>query len=262
MPKPKRLILNLMSAADGQALAARNAIGACRLFGVSENNVRVSLARLATEGLIVSHSRGTYQLTDKALKVVGELRRWRGITERVTAWQGAWFAVHCGGLGRSDRSLLRQRERALGMSGFRPFERDLYLRPANLAGGVDAVRERLYRLGLDTSAPVFVVSGLDDERDQQARGLWRAMKLEAGYRRAIDEMEGWLAKAADLELEDAARESFVIGDAAIRQAVFDPLLPEALVDMALRQTFFDALLRFDREGHRIWQALYEGAKKP
>ena len=49
-PNPKHLILNLLMAADGP-LTSREAVGACALFGIRENSVRVALVRLAAAGL-------------------------------------------------------------------------------------------------------------------------------------------------------------------------------------------------------------------
>ena len=47
MPNPRSLILNLLLATDSQCLSAREAVASCALFGISENSVRVTLARLA-----------------------------------------------------------------------------------------------------------------------------------------------------------------------------------------------------------------------
>jgi phenylacetic acid degradation operon negative regulatory protein len=46
-----------------------------------------------------------------------------------------------------------------------------------------------------------------------------------------------------------------VGDQAIRNLVFDPLLPEPLVDVAARADFTNTVLRFDAAGHHIWREL-------
>jgi phenylacetic acid degradation operon negative regulatory protein len=66
-------------------------------------------------------------------------------------------------------------------------------------------------------------------------------------------LERWLANARRLDLDDAARESFLLGDEAIRQIVFDPLLPAPLVDEQARAAFVDAVIRFDAAGQAIWK---------
>lgn len=261
-PKPQRLILNMMVAVDDPVLNVRDAIRACELFGISSNSTRVALARLSAEGQIESSGRGRYQLTAKAHRLADDLRRWRSALDRLKPWSGQWLAVHCGELGRSDKPVLRRRMRSLELNGFRELVRDLYIRPDNLDGGVDVIRRRLYRLGLEEEAPVFVLSELDDTFGRCAQELWRNDELERRYRDTTEQLQRWLGKAGELEPEDAARESFVIGDNAIRQIVFDPLLPDNMVDARARQAFFDTLLKFDRAGHEIWRRLYRSSQQP
>ena len=256
-PTPKRLILNLLTAADGQPLSARNAVAACALFGVKENSVRVTLARLSAEGLIEARGRGLYGLTPHAASLAADISDWRRAEQRLCNWQGGWVAVYCGALGRSDRTALRQRERALEMNGLRELEKGIYVRPDNLAGGAPALRERLHTLGLEPEAMVCRLDELDDTRTQHARQLWPVARLEKQYRTMTERLEQWLARSDELEPEVAARESFLIGDAAIRQLVFDPLLPDALIDQRARHAFIESLLRFDAAGHRIWSVLYQ-----
>lgn len=260
-PHPKRLILNLLAAAAGKPLSSRQAVQACALFGVSENSVRVTLARLSSEGLLASPSRGQYQLTSRASTLADDVGRWRDALSRLQPWSGDWLAVHCAGLGRSDRSALRQRERALELNGFAELEKGLFLRPDNLRGGVAAVRERLYALGLESDAVVFHLAGLDPQRQDRAMTLWPLAELDRQYRRTADKLAQWLARADQLDPKDAARESFVLGEQAIRQMVFDPLLPEDMVDAGARQAFFEVLLRYDQVGHEIWARLYRAAAR-
>ena len=94
------------------------------------------------------------------------------------------------------------------------------------------------------------------EREQRARKLWNGRALSKSYRETRLKLEAWLARADQLEPEVAARESFLLGDKAIHQLVFDPLLPEPLVDVKERRAFVDAVLRYDRAGHAIWQRLH------
>jgi phenylacetic acid degradation operon negative regulatory protein len=65
------------------------------------------------------------------------------------------------------------------------------------------------------------------------------------------------ARAPALDLETAARESFILGGDAIRQIVYDPLLPPPLVDVEERAAFVAAMLAMDREGRRIWRRFFD-----
>jgi phenylacetic acid degradation operon negative regulatory protein len=139
--------------------------------------------------------------------------------------------------------------------GLCELERGLSLRPDNLVGGVEALRERLHGLGLAESAAVFRVTEFDREREQRARTLWDGEALNQHYRETREQLDSWLGRADELELEVAAREGFLLGDRAIRSLVFDPLLPSPLVDVRARRAFVSSVQRFDRAGHRIWQQL-------
>lgn len=254
-PNPKHLILNLLQASSGETLSAREAINACALFGIRENSVRVALVRLSAESLIEAAGRGAYRFGPKATSLADDVRHWRELEQRVCEWSQQWIAVHLGGLGRSDRSRVRARDRALAMTGLRELESGLYIRPDNLVGGVAALRERLLRVGLDDDASVFVASSFDAAREQRARRLWDGKRLDKSYRSLRQRLEKWLAQSDELEPDVAARESYLLGHDAIRSLVYDPLLPAPLVDVEARRAFVEVVQRFDHAGHLIWQHL-------
>lgn len=253
-PKAKNLILDLLLARDGESLSAKECIAACLLFGISTNNVRVALARLSAEGLIEASERGSYVLSATAHELADEVATWRRAEQRVREWHGGYLAVHCGALSRSDRAGLRQRERALKMLGFRELEWGLFLRPDNLGDGVDSVRERLKKLGLQGEASVFEASGFEPAREARIKRLWDGKALNASYRKLTAQLEDWMARAGKLEPEAAARESFLLGGKAIREIVYDPLLPAPFVDIAARRTFVETVHRYDQFGKAIWRA--------
>ena len=258
-PKARNLILDLLVAADGQPLSARDAITACALFNITANNVRVALVRLTAEGLIEAAGRGSYRLGPSAMDLAGEVAGWRGIEQRVRPWSGAYLAVHSGALGRSDRQALRRRQRALDMLGFRELERGLHVRPDNLGDGVEQVRTRLYALGLERSASIFVANGFDGARSAQLQKLWDLRGLNTRYRKLREQLRSWMDRCDELEPEVAAREAFLLGGKAIHQVVFDPLLPAPLVDAQARHDFVETVREFDRRGRQIWQNLYRNA---
>lgn len=255
---PRTLILNLLGA-RGAALPARDAVAACSLFGISENSVRVTLARLSAVGLVEAAGRGSYRLGPNAVPLAADVATWRGAEQRLRDWNGGWVAVHAGNLGRSDRPALRARSRALALLGLRELDRGLHVRPDNLAGGVAAVRARLTALGLEPEAAVFGAQAFDAAREKRARALWNPDALSAGYAATARRVDDWLARAAGLAPDAAARESFTLGNDAIRQLIFDPLLPAPLVDVTARRAFVDAVLRIDAAGRAIWDRFLDRA---
>lgn len=254
---PKHLILDLLLALGGQPLAVRHAIRASAVFGISANSLRVTLARLAAQGLIEAVERGAYRLGPAGAGLAEEVATWRTVEQRLRPWQGGYVAVHCGALGRSNRAALRQRERALQMLGFCELERGLHLRPDNIGKDVDDLRQRLHRLGLDNEAAVFQAQHFDAARGARIRRLWDGDALTRAYRDQRRALDDWLQGSAGLALEVALRQSFALGGRAIRHIVFDPLLPEPFVDGAERSAFIAAVHRFDTAGRAIWGRFFE-----
>ncbi|MBN9463335.1 MAG: PaaX family transcriptional regulator [Burkholderiales bacterium] len=261
---PRNLVLNLLLGAAAQRLSAREAVASCELFGIRENSVRVALARLSAAGLVEAVDRGEYRLGPRAASLAADVATWRRVQDKVREWSGQWVAVHVGGLGRSDRTALRVRARALDLLGLRELARGLFVRPDNLAGGAAAVGERLRKLGLEPQAAVFVAHGLDEAHERRAAALWDGEALTRGYRATRARLEEWLERAGTLAPDAAARESFLLGNDAIRQLVFDPLLPAPLVDVEARRAFVEAVVRFDAAGHAIWDRFLQGgaARRP
>lgn len=250
--KPKNLILDLLLANDGKPLSAREAIAACAVFGIRENHCRVALLRLSSDGLIEAAGRGVYQLSGSAHELADQVATWRSVEHRLRPWSGAYVAVHGGRLKRSDRLTMKNRVRALEMLGFRELDPGLYVRPDNLEDSVEALRQKLYSLGLERSASVFLVTDFDAERKARIAALWDTKALNESYRSLRQQLENWLTRAPALEPEVAMRESFLLGGKAIRQVVFDPMLPAPMVDTQARQTFINAVRRYDKAGQRIW----------
>lgn len=251
-PSAKKLILGLLLATEGRALTVAEAITACALFDISENNVRVTLARLSADDMITSPERGCYQLGPKASGVARQVATWHEAEQNLTAWQGDYVLVLTGMLGRSDRSALSQRQRAMSFLGLRELERGVYVRPDNLSGGVAAVRARLLGLGLPKSIIVCRSGTFDSTRETQITGLWDITALNNLYKERRTVLERWLQNQHRLDLSTAARESYLLGGQAIRQLVFDPWLPQEMIDADARHAFACTVQRFDEAGKVIW----------
>lgn len=251
-PNARRVILNLLGVTDNGVLSATEVIAACALFGISDNSARVTMARLTQEGLIGPAGRGLYRLGENWRQIASDVAGWRFVETRLVDWQGHWVVAVTGGLPRSDRKLLRARQRALSMLGMRDLGHGLFIRPDNLVGGVEGVRARLVSLGLERKAAVFRADDFDTARQKKAMTLWNTDDLVAAYRHDRAQLEDWAQQADALPLATAARESFLLGDDAIRKIVFDPMLPAPLVDEEDRRDFIAAMVRFDALGKRIW----------
>ena len=254
---PKHLVLDLLLAVGNNTLTARQAISAAALFGITENSLRVTLARLCAASLIEASERGAYRLGRAAISLAGDVANWRTAEQRLRAWQGDYIVVHTAALARSERAANRLRERALQMLGFRELLYGLHVRPNNLERDLGAVRERLHALGLDRRAAVFLGSNFDSTLHRQLPLLWDSDALNNGYQTGRAELLDWLERAEQLDVAHAARESFLLGGQAIRQIVYDPMLPEPLVDTARRHAFIETVQQFDAAGRIIWARFFE-----
>ncbi len=252
-PSARQLLLRLLLAADGGALDAAAAIRAGALFGISTNSMRVALTRLQASGRIENVERGSYRLGRATRALGNDVASWRDAEQRLRPWQGDWIAVSVSSMSRGERSAARNRARAFALLGMRALDDGLFIRPDNLTGGVSLARARLQSLGLERDAAVFVASAFDARTETRARRLWKADKLEQGYRNGRKSLQASLGRLPALPLENAARESYLIGDHALRTLVFDPLLPEPLVATAERRAFVDAMLDYDAAGQDIWR---------
>lgn len=251
-PRPRSLLLNLIGSRGNVKMNAANAVRVGALFGISENNVRVTLTRLVSSHLLKIVERGDYQLGEKGQQLAKQVNAWREAESSLCDWQGDWVVATTNGLGKTNRSALRIRQRALHMMGMQQLIHDLYVRPSNFAQGTDFVRSRLLDLGLEPTAPVFRASDFASDLQQKAKTLWDVNALETCYRQGLQELEDSLERLPTLALDEAAKESYLVGDNALQQLVFDPLLPAPLADVALRQQFRNKVREYDEVGERIW----------
>jgi phenylacetic acid degradation operon negative regulatory protein len=252
-PTPKSLILDLLSTVGRTSAPVRALVSAAGLFGIAENSLRVALARLLAEGLVERDARGRYRSGPGAWAMNQEIQRWRQLEDRVVRWSGAWVGLHRGGADRASARDRRSRSRALRVLGFRPLAPGLEVRPDNLVGGVDAVRNRLTSLGLAGAGPVFRLEQLEEDWEQTGLRLWDTEALVGSYRSTREQLETSGARLADLPLERAMVESFQLGGAALRRIVLDPLLPERIVPAAERRRLVAAMRRYDRLGREVWK---------
>jgi phenylacetic acid degradation operon negative regulatory protein len=255
VPQARSLILDLLSTLrPGSAMPVGALVEAGALFDLSENNVRVSLSRLLTAGLVARDERGHYRPGDSARPVTRRVRSWRDGDRRTRRWSGGWLAVHSGPAVPAGQ---RGRTRALALLGFAQLRPGLWLRPDNLAVPLDGLRAELAELGLPAGDLVCVLSALDPASEARARRLWRVAALQRTYRRLRAGIAASESRLASLSPERAMAESFVLGGSALRQLVLDPLLPEEICPAADREALLEQMRRYDRLGRQTWARLLQ-----
>ncbi len=273
-PTARSLILDLLSTVRRGSMPVRALVAAADLFGIEENSLRVSLARLFAAGSVERDERGRYRLARTETPLKQQVLGWRQLESRmVEHWNGDWAAVI--GAPRGRRGPGRRAARALELLGFRELRPGLALRPDNLAGGVDALRDRYRGLaaptrseakpGTATNDPEPIVARLSElpELDaNHARALWQVDALEAEYASLRDTLAESEARIDSLPPSEAMVESFLVGGRVLRVLNVDPLLPEPIVDVAARRGLVDAMLRYDRVGRAKWSLFLAGFDAP
>jgi len=250
-PTARTLILDLLSTLRRGAMPVRALVEAGALFGFEENNVRVSLSKLHAAGRVARDERGSYRLGDAAAGLADELRGWRNLEREHRAWRGQWVGAHLPRLGRGRERRLR--ERALAVLGFRELEAGLHLRPDNLVGGVEGLRERFAAIApLGDPPRVFGVRDLDAAADARARALWDTKGLLADYEALADSLDESLERLPGLSEEQARVETFRVGGRVVRKLVVDPRLPAPILDPEPRRALVAATRAYDEVGRRAW----------
>ena len=261
-PNAKSLILDLLQSLRGRALPVRALVEAGALFGLAENGVRVSLARLLARGLVERDEPGSYRLAASAQPVSRRVGGWSSADARALRWDGAWLAVLAHGLAKGDRAARRCDARALAFLGFAELDPGFFIRPDNLRGGVAETRRALYELGLDPAARVLLASELDEKTEARARRLWDGAALVRAQREAREEIERSASRLHRLTREAAMIETFLVGGRAIRQIALDPCLPEAIAPEAERRALVAAMREYDRSGRARWSEFMRAHDAP
>jgi phenylacetic acid degradation operon negative regulatory protein len=251
----KSLILDLLSTLRRGSMPVAALVAAGQLFGIAENNVRVSLARLTASAAVERDERGRYRLGARTEAIRSRVASWRRPEERMRPWEGGWIGVHSG---KSERgAALRRSQQALRFRGFRELAPGLRVRPDNLAGGIAGVREQLVDLGLGGGSRVFAMSELDPASDLRARSLWDAHALAEEYERSQEMLEESASRLPGLPPDEAMVESFLVGGRVLRSLVLDPLLPEPIFPARARSRVAEAMRAYDRAGRACWARFLE-----
>lgn len=221
--------------------------------------MRVALTRLVQQGKATAKARGVYAWNPSGHGLLRDVRNWLHKEKHMIAWSGGWVAVADAGIPRSERGVLKRHVKALELRGFKPFKNGLHLRPDNLQGGVERLREELLELGLASSATVFVISGLAQEDASQAWALWDTQALQNAYSASLARLAESDVALASMNLQQAAVHSLLEGRRVIRDIVLDPLLPEEMFASAKRHQLIERMTAYQAKALKIWVQALEQA---
>ncbi len=252
----RELILTLIDSAAGTTLSARYFVAAGQLFGLDASSVRVALGRLVRDGSLVQAERGSYSLGTRGGTLHRLVRNWARVEASLKPWRGGWLTIVTGHLPRSDKTRRRSRERALRLFGFAESMPGLWVRPDNLVSDVAEVHDALLELGLDAEAVAGVFSQMRPDHAIAPSRLWDRLLLETRYVRHLEALSDSSERLPLLGPEQAAIETLLLGRTVTRDILLDPLLPDELVDTALRKRMIAAMRAYDRQGRSFWRAFH------
>ena len=144
-------------------------------------------------------------------------------------------------------------ERAFKIYGFIEVELGFWLRPANLIIDLESLKQRLVDIGLDSRIYLMKVNQTTDMTSDRWRSKWPVKELEASYQAMITQLESSQASLEQLSPRDAAKESLIIGEAAIRLINLDPLLPKEIINSDLFDKVVRTMIAYDQTGQQCWQ---------
>ena len=251
-PTPKRLILSLLSAPSLETIKVGHLVKWGQLFGIEASATRVAVGRLAKQQLITAVGRGIYTIGPQGSLIAQTASHWAEVETRIGPWSGSWIVVHTSHLGRVNKTALRARERAFRLNGFAELVSGLWCRPDNLAQALDLTRHELITLGLEAEAVVMQVSALPGLGPDELHALWPREALEAGYREYIAAMAVSEQQLQTMGSDDAARETFLVGEAVIRRINADPLLPAQMIDTRARHKLIQQMVHYNDTGRSVW----------
>lgn len=257
-PIAKDFLLKLLSVVHHDVLDITAAIQAGAVFDISPNNIRVAINRLQSSGLIEPITRGAYQLSIQGSVLRDEVSSWRTVENLTQPWDGGWIAALTTTMNKSNRTVLRNSQRAFALVGMQELHAGLYIRPNNLQNGLSHIQKKLLSLQCDPNILVFNAQNFDELYTQKATQLWDTVQMQKNYLEQIHILNESLNNIKAMQLKDAARETYLLGDHAIKKMIFDPLLPTPLISVESRIQFRQALIEYDKAGHQVWNALLQG----
>ncbi|HTE51331.1 MAG TPA: hypothetical protein VK698_10730 [Kofleriaceae bacterium] len=254
---PKGLLLDLLRVTP-RPVPVRELVAIGALFGLEGNAVRVALTRLVGRGLVASDERGSYRLAAVADPIRRWAEGWRDGDRRMRAWNGAWLcAWHPAGGGRGDRD---RSHRALARLGLREGRDRLWVRPDNLRARPAELEAELARHG---GAPGILMFSGHELSDQVTAGwaarLWPVAAVASEHQRALRAIERSRVRLDRLASGAALVESFLVGGAAIRSLLRDPLLPDSIAPGDDRRALTGAMTEYEQRGRTVWSRALETA---
>ncbi|RGE46013.1 transcriptional regulator, PaaX family protein [Comamonas testosteroni] len=250
-PSATDLILDLL-VARGMPLSAPAIARAAALFDIGENAVRVCLSRLVSAEKIERTARGVYRAKLQPQHLAYTVENWHKRELLRQPWNGGWIAIQDASISRSDKTLWRRHQRALGLRGFASLSPHLHIRPDNLKVGFGAMASEMASFGVAPGSCLMKIHQMDSLHETKARSLWNIRALGAAHQHWMEMVVNSQQRLGTLPLASAVRETLLLGRSAIAHLLRDPLLPEELMSSEIRHALRAQLQTYQQQALELW----------
>ena len=216
-----------------------------QVVGGAVPSMRVALTRLLKQQRILKTERGRYAISEAGNPFFWQVACWFRREHYIGPWEGCWMLVHDAVCSRASRSAYSAHVKALELQGFRTMAADFWVRPDNLEGGLLDMKAALMHLGLLDRVILVANAELDVDA------------MQSTYRAALALVRKSQARLSTLPLNDAARESILVGRTVIRTIVRDPLLPEEMMTSDRRAELVAAMRTYQSSARLVWRRVFD-----
>ncbi|MFW7378973.1 MAG: hypothetical protein ACOH5I_09225 [Oligoflexus sp.] len=259
---PRNLVLELLQArGKGRSMPVQSLISVAELFGYAGSVIRVTVTRLAAEGYLSNPARGSYCLAAHTDHLFEHLNLWRLGEQRMRAWDRRWIIVLLPK--NPERKLRRKTMTATKLFGLQKAQDNLLVRPHNLSVTLDQFKTQIRNLGLEEDAAIFLGSDVDVHLEETwYTKLWDIDTWARRHLESRKKLEESQARLEQISLAAAAKESFLLGRAALHLLVTDPLLPKEIASAEARQSHTSTMHEYDRKARELWQVYLQSLETP
>ncbi len=248
---PKSFVLSLLEALPGQTTQVKFLIFAGKLFGFTENTIRVTITRLIREGYIENDSRGCYRISKDYSPLINSVRGWELGESRLVPWDGSWICCYIPKLPTRSKE---KTVKILNLFGFKEGLSKFWVRPQNLKLGFNEVKSIMIKLGINENAHFFSSQKFDKEVSEKWRQfLWPIEQIAMAQDRQTEKLKQSGNQIMNLPLDQALIETYLVGNEAIRLLHTDPLLPEEMISKEHRLQLTRAMLKYNDIGKEVWE---------
>ncbi len=250
----KTLLLDLMRASAPSAWPVKELIEVGRIFDIQENALRVNIARLLSKALLEQDERGSYRLVDTHNPLREWLHSWHQGEHRIVPWNGDWLSFSVSPA--VTKTQMKKIEQACIRLGFRQLWQRLWLRPNNLAIDNNQLSEKIFSIAGDNHDGEFILAVSSEIKRPSTMptpvSLWDVNTIEKRYKTQIKRLQQSIDNYANKSTDQLLKETFILGGEAIHLLSLDPLLPQELFDVSLRQQLTQLMKQYDKMGKQCW----------